>query len=305
MQMDYVAIDFETANSRGDSVCSIGLSRFSDGKEIDRYYALINPGQYFSQSNILIHGITEEDVASKPFFDDLYPEIRSFIGDAPLVAHFAQFDMSCLQKTIETYRLPKMQNEFFCSCKMAQRMLDLHNNRLPTVLDYFGLTIENHHNASDDAVACGLITSKMLKQYDYDIAGFLEQYQYQMGKLFSHPFGVAKGGKKAPAKKKAAPALKPKSLLFDKEHVFYGKHVCFTGRLQKLKRNDAAQLVIDAGGHFDSQLSYETTYLVVSDSDWRKIGTPGESSKIQAVRELQGSGRNVTMLSESDFLRIF
>lgn len=48
MHMDYVAIDFETANSRGDSVCSIGLSRFSDGKEVDRYYALINPRQYFN-----------------------------------------------------------------------------------------------------------------------------------------------------------------------------------------------------------------------------------------------------------------
>ena len=52
MHMDYVAIDFETANSRGDSVCSIGLSRFSDGKEVDRYYALINPRQYFSRGNI-------------------------------------------------------------------------------------------------------------------------------------------------------------------------------------------------------------------------------------------------------------
>lgn len=30
MHMDYVTIDFETANSRGDSVCPIGLSRFSD-----------------------------------------------------------------------------------------------------------------------------------------------------------------------------------------------------------------------------------------------------------------------------------
>ena len=306
MHMDYVAIDFETANSRGDSVCSIGLSRFSDGKEVDRYYALINPRQYFSRGNIQIHGITEAMVSREPSFNELYPVIRSFIGTDPLVAHFAQFDMSCLQQTIETYKLPKMQNEFFCSCKMAQRMLDLHNNRLPTVLDYFGMTIDNHHNAVEDAVACGLITSKMLAQYDYDIQGFLDEYQYRMGKLFSHAFGVAKGGKSTPARRtKTAAPLKPKSLLFDREHVFYDKHVCFTGRFQKLKRNDLAQLVVDVGGHFDANLSYETLYLVVADSDWRKIGTPSESRKIQAVRELQGSGHNLTMLSESDFLRNF
>ena len=97
MHMDYVAIDFETANSRGDSVCSIGLSRFSDGKEVDRYYALVNPRQYFSRGNIQIHGITEDMVAREPDFAGLYPDIRSFIGTDPLVAHFAQFDMSCLQ----------------------------------------------------------------------------------------------------------------------------------------------------------------------------------------------------------------
>ena len=69
------------------------------------------------------------------------------------------------------------------------------------------MTIDNHHNAVEDAVACGLITSKMLAQYDYDIQGFLDEYQYRMGKLFSHAFGVAKGGKSTPAKraKTAAP----------------------------------------------------------------------------------------------------
>lgn len=104
------------------------------------------------------------------------------IGTDPLVAHFAQFDMSCLQQTIETYKLPKMQNEFFCSCKMAQRMLDLHNNRLPTVLDYFGMTIDNHHNAVEDAVAWA-DHQQMLAQYDGDIQGFLDEYQYRMGKI--------------------------------------------------------------------------------------------------------------------------
>lgn len=302
--MEYVAIDFETANGRGDSICSIGMSRFIDGKEVEQYYSLINPLQRFSPGNIQVHGIYPEDVLDERRFDQLYPEIRDFMGSAPLVAHFAQFDMNCLQKSIESYRLPKLENEYFCSCVMAKKLLDLRSNSLRSVLDYYDLTIENHHNAADDAQACGLITAKMLRPYDYELEGFLEEHQYQMGKLFSHKFGSLKASSSPTAKRKPA-VIKPRTTSFDPEHPFYKKHVCFTGRLKQLKRNDAAQLVVDAGGYFDAQLAYETTYLVVSDSDWKKIGTPGESRKIEQVRQLQGSGRPITILSESDFLRLF
>ncbi|MGP6140151.1 MULTISPECIES: exonuclease domain-containing protein [unclassified Jeotgalibaca] len=301
--MDFVAIDFETANNRGDSICSIGMSRFSDGKEVDRYYRLINPVQSFSTSNIGVHGIYPEDVRDEKRFDELYPEIRGFIGDDPLVAHFAQFDVKCLQTTIETYRLPKMENAYFCSCVMAKKLLNLKSNSLVNVLDYYGLGIENHHNAMDDASACGQVASKLLRPYDYEIKGFLEEHNYQMGQLFSHRFGPIKNIKKPTAKQSTI--LRPKSALFDITHPFYKKHVCFTGRLSQVKRQEAAQMVVDAGGYFDPQLAYETTYLVVSNSDWAKIGTASESRKIEQARELQGLGRNLTILSEKDFLRLF
>lgn len=298
--MDFVALDFETANNRGDSICSIGMSRFSDGKEVDRYYRLINPLQPFSASNIRVHGIYPGDVTNERNFAEVYPEIRSFIGTDPLVAHFAQFDINCLQTSITTHQLPQMDNNYFCSCVMAKKLLNLKSNSLVNVLDYYGLEIDNHHNALDDAVACGQVASKLLRPYDYEIAGFLEEHQYQLGQLFSHRFGPLK---RTPAKKAAT--LKPRTVAFDPNHPFYQKHVCFTGRLSRLKRQEAAQLVLDAGGYFDTQLAYETTYLVVSDRDWEKIGTAAESRKIEQVRELQGMGRNITILSENDFLRLF
>lgn len=301
--MEFVAIDFETANNRGDSICSIGMSRFSDGKELDRYYRLINPVQSFSASNIRVHGIYPEDVRNEKRFDELYSEIRDFIGADPLVAHFAQFDVNCLQSSIETYRMPKMENAYFCSCVLAKKLLTLKSNSLVNVLDYYGLHIENHHNAMDDASACGQIASKLLYPYNYEIDGFLEEHHYQMGKLFSHRFGPIKSQRKTTPKSPAT--LRPKSMFFDTHHPFYKKHVCFTGRLSQFKRQEAAQLVVDAGGYFDPQLTYETTYLVVSNNDWTKIGTASESRKIEQARELQGMGRNLTILSEGDFKRLF
>ncbi|APZ49499.1 hypothetical protein BW721_07330 [Jeotgalibaca sp. PTS2502] len=298
--MDFIALDFETANNRGDSICSIGMSRFSNGKEVDRYYQLINPLQPFYSSNIAVHGIYPEDVHHAPRFDQIYDEIRGFIGDNPLVAHYAPFDVNCLQKTIERYHLPKLENDYFCSCAMAKRLLDLSSNSLVSVLAYYDLTIDHHHHAGDDAKACGLVANRLLRPYDGDIERFLTEHNYQMGKLFSHRFGPVKAtSRRQPAPKRSL--IQPTSQSFDPSHPFYKKHVCFTGRLKGIKRDDAAQIVANAGGYFDSQLSYETTYVVVAMSDWQKIGTALESRKIQMVRELQGQGRNIHLLSEDDF----
>lgn len=297
--MDFVAIDFETANHRGDSVCSIGMSRFSNGREVERYYRLINPVQPFHPGNIRIHGIYPSDVVNEKRFDQLYPEIRAFIGEDPLVAHFAQFDMKCLQMTIETYNLPKMENEYFCSCILAKKTLTLSSNKLVNVLDYYGLTIENHHNAADDATACGEITSKLLQPYDYDIKGFLTEYHYQLGQLFSHRFGLDKKKKK----KVARPNVQNMESL-QPSHPFYQKHIAFAGRIAGLNRQEAAQMLTTIGSFFEPSLTYQTDYLIVSKSEWQKMGTTLEGKLVEKARQLQGQGHNLILLPETEFFTI-
>ena len=40
---DFAAIDFETANGRHSSICSIGVVIARDGKIVDKFYSLIQP----------------------------------------------------------------------------------------------------------------------------------------------------------------------------------------------------------------------------------------------------------------------
>ena len=40
---DFAAIDFETANGKRSSVCSVGIVVVRDGKVADRFYRLIRP----------------------------------------------------------------------------------------------------------------------------------------------------------------------------------------------------------------------------------------------------------------------
>ena len=41
--MNFAAIDFETANECRSSVCSVGIVIVKKGKIVDRFYSLINP----------------------------------------------------------------------------------------------------------------------------------------------------------------------------------------------------------------------------------------------------------------------
>lgn len=46
--LDYITIDFETANQYGNSAISVGLVRYIDGKEADCMYEMIcPPNDYF------------------------------------------------------------------------------------------------------------------------------------------------------------------------------------------------------------------------------------------------------------------
>ena len=97
--MDFVAIDFETANEERGSACEISLVRFSNGQVTEKLTSFIYQDR-FSFINTSIHGITEKDVAKAPEFEEFWPTAREFIGSSPMVAHNAGFDMGVLYRSL-------------------------------------------------------------------------------------------------------------------------------------------------------------------------------------------------------------
>lgn len=90
---DFVAIDFETANARRCSVCSVGLIIVRDGDIADRFYSLIKPTpNYYSYWTTEIHGLTQADTDSAPTFPEVWAQVEETIKGLPLVAHNKPFD---------------------------------------------------------------------------------------------------------------------------------------------------------------------------------------------------------------------
>ena len=70
--MNFITIDFETANAQRNSPCEIGLTFVENFEIIESKSWLIKPiNNEFDYFNIMIHGITPEDVENEPEFATL------------------------------------------------------------------------------------------------------------------------------------------------------------------------------------------------------------------------------------------
>ena len=101
---DFAAIDFETANQRRSSVCSVGIVVVRDGEIVDKFYSLIQPiPNYYTYWTTEVHGLTRGDTDGNPLFPDVWKQIEPRIAGLPLVAHNRPFDESCLQAVFAEY----------------------------------------------------------------------------------------------------------------------------------------------------------------------------------------------------------
>jgi DNA polymerase-3 subunit epsilon len=165
--MNFVTIDFETAKYSRESACAAGLVKFINGKAVDSFYSLIKPPQLYIRPDFTdIHGLTVDDVKDAPVFPDLWESrILPFIGDLPLAAHNAPFDMSVLSAVTAWYKLSLPRLEYFCTLALSRAAWPkLESHALTYLGETFGIVYEAH-NALEDAQTCGDIACLAAAKY--------------------------------------------------------------------------------------------------------------------------------------------
>ena len=163
--LDYIAIDFETANQYGRSAISVGLVRFINGKESDNIYERIcPPSDYFVQEWIdKVHHLTYDDVKACPKFPEVWDQkIIPFIETTPalpLVAHNAKFDMSVIWDACGFYHHKLPGYNYFCSLQLSKKVWpELEKHALTFLGQKFGIEYLAH-DALEDSRTCGLIVN--------------------------------------------------------------------------------------------------------------------------------------------------
>ncbi len=156
--MNFVAIDFETANERRCSPCALGVAVVQNGEITKKKSWLIRPKElYFNPFNVQIHGITQQDVKNEPELPDLWREIAPYLEGQFILAHNASFDMSVLRHTLAAYHLPFPGLSYCCTCMIAKSAWpELPSFRLDVVSRRLDIQFA-HHDALEDAVACAKV----------------------------------------------------------------------------------------------------------------------------------------------------
>ena len=157
---NFAAIDFETANGKRTSICSVGVVIVKEGKIINKIYRLIRPApNYYTQWTTAVHGLTYDDTIEADDFPKVWAEIKPLIDGLPLVAHNSPFDEGCLRAVHELYGMTYPPYKFDCTCRASRKVFgkELPNHQLHTVAARCGYDLTNHHHALADAEACAQI----------------------------------------------------------------------------------------------------------------------------------------------------
>lgn len=170
--MNYVAIDFETAACRMDSACALGLVRFDcEGEELDSWYSLIRPpALQFDDVCTQVHHLSPIEISKAPTLLELWPEIREFIQNDPLVAHNAQFDMNVLRHTLCAWGLDVPPYKYFCTLSLSRKLWKgKPSYKLTSLAQELGWEYDAH-NALADAEICGRLFSRLCGEFLFDDA---------------------------------------------------------------------------------------------------------------------------------------
>jgi DNA polymerase-3 subunit epsilon len=96
--MREIVFDTETTGfdpKTGDRIVEIGaIELINHVPTGEAYHQYINPQRDMPSGAFQVHGLSSEFLSDKPLFVDIAEKFLEFLGDAVLIAHNAQFDMS-------------------------------------------------------------------------------------------------------------------------------------------------------------------------------------------------------------------
>jgi len=277
--MNFVAIDVETAHGKRWSICQIGLAIVENGEITKTISKLVQPPQNeYATVNMNIHGITPEMTMDAPDFSEVWKEIHPLIQDKRLVAHNASFDINCLEQALDFYNLsiPEME----CDCTFSRT-----GQSLADICDAYEIDLSNHHDATCDAVACAKVYMNLLQGIEPDFSKIKPRPEK------SNNFFEFEGHEHL-----CGNVLKPDLEHADSSSPFYAKKVVFTGVLNSIDRNAAADLVKKLGADIDTSITKRTNFVITGSA-------PGPS-KMQKIEQLNAQGCDIRLVFEDEFLKM-
>ena len=126
--MRYIVLDTETTGldpDDGHKIIEIGCIEIINRNITNNtFHKYINPNREIDIEASKIHGLTNSFLKDKPVFEEIYPELREYISNSPIIIHNAPFDIGFLQKEHSMTNVSDdfLDNEIIDSLKLARKI---------------------------------------------------------------------------------------------------------------------------------------------------------------------------------------
>ena len=172
--MREIVLDTETTGfdpKTGDRLIEIGCIEIQDLLPTGRtFHRLVNPERLIPPEATKVHGITDDQLVGKPKFFDIIPDFLEFIGDAPLIAHNANFDRNFIDFEFNRMAVkPPAQERWIDTLQLAQTRFPGMPNSLDALCKRFKISLV------DRTLHGALIDSRLLAEVYLELRGGKER----------------------------------------------------------------------------------------------------------------------------------
>lgn len=163
--MKYAIVDIETTgvSSSKNGITEIAICLHDGQKVIDEYLSLINPGYPIPSFITRLTGISDEMVASAPFFEEIAEKVFSILNDHIFVAHNVSFDYSFVCNSLKASGF-HLNVQKLCTVRLGRKVFPgLPSYSLGKFCKSLGVLNNSRHRAMGDAAATAKLFEIMLQ----------------------------------------------------------------------------------------------------------------------------------------------
>ena len=149
--LTFVSLDLETTglNAESDRIIEVGAVKVEQGRIVDSFQRLVNPGHALPDFVSILTGITDADLVGAPPFTDIADELATFIDDLPMVGQNYQFDLGFLN-----VNGVKPSGPVFDTLDLSRILRpSAANHSLGWLIEEMGIVNDSPHRALADAEA--------------------------------------------------------------------------------------------------------------------------------------------------------
>jgi len=219
--MREIVFDTETTGLdpfQGDRLVEIGcielVNRFPTGRTFHCYF---NPERDMPEQAFAVHGLSADFLRDKSLFMEKAEELVAFLGEAPLVAHNAIFDLGFLNAELERVGRPPVSRERIVdTLLLARRKHPGGSNRLDDLCVRYA--VDNSRRTKHGA----LLDAELLAEVYIELIG---ARQAQL--VLSQAETLARGDRKIVILRERPVPLAPR--LTEEEHAAHRRFVATLG----------------------------------------------------------------------------